>query len=84
MTEQQQAAHRAKLADIVATTLDLPPDAVTDGLSSETSENWDSVRHLTLVLAVEDAFGITFDEAEIPELTSFAALLRAVAARAGR
>ena len=72
---------RARLADIVATILELPPDRVTDDLSSATSESWDSVRHLTLILAIEDAFGIQFDEIEIPVLTSLSALLRAVEER---
>jgi acyl carrier protein len=75
---------RDKLVDIVAVTFDLPTEAVTDGLSSETNEAWDSVRHLTLILAVEDAFGIQFNEAELLGLTNFSALLRAIEARGAR
>jgi len=75
---------RDQLVDIVAVTFDLPIEAVTDGLSSETDEAWDSVRHLTLILAVEDTFGIQFDEAELLGLTNFSALLRAIEARGAR
>jgi acyl carrier protein len=83
MTGRAVSPTRSKLADIVAATLDVPVEEVGDTLSSETSESWDSIRHLTLILAVEDAFGVTFDERQIPELVSFPALLRAVEARGG-
>jgi len=83
MTGKTALLARTKLADIVATTLELPIDMIDDALSSETAESWDSIRHLTLILAVEDAFGFTFDELQIPELTSFPNLLRAVEARIG-
>jgi acyl carrier protein len=39
---------------------------------------------LMLILAVEEAFGIEFGEAELVNLTSFPALLAAVETRAGR
>ena len=72
---------RTRVRDIVALTLDVPVEAVTDELSADTNDEWDSVRHLTLILAIEDAFGIQFDEIEIPVLTSLSALLRAVEER---
>jgi acyl carrier protein len=81
MIGKAESSARAKLADIVSITLDLPLERIDDTLSSETAESWDSIRHLTLILAVEDAFVFTFDERQISELTSFPVLLRAVEAR---
>ncbi len=81
MTSPDSASVTAKLVEIVSTVIEVPPEAVDDRLSSETAEAWDSVRHLTLILAVEDAFGITFDESQIAELTNFAALRAAVEQR---
>jgi acyl carrier protein len=78
------SAVRDRLTDIVATILEVPPELVTDDFSAASSENWDSVRHLNLVLAVEDAFGVLFDEKEIAGLNSFAALLRSLEAQVGR
>jgi len=75
---------RLKLADLVAATLELPVEQVHDRLSSDTSESWDSVHHLMLILAVEDAFGIHFDEAELLSLTNFRDLLATVETRAAR
>ncbi|MGD2047603.1 MAG: acyl carrier protein [Gemmatimonadota bacterium] len=39
--------------------------------SPETIEQWDSVAHLSLVLALEGDFAVQFDIEEIPELVSF-------------
>jgi acyl carrier protein len=75
---------RSKLVDLVATTLDLPSDRVDDNLSSDTNEAWDSVRHLMLILAVEETFGIEFGEAELLSLTNFRALLTSIETRIGR
>lgn len=73
---------RIKLADLVATTLEIPIDQVHDGLSSDSSEAWDSIHHLMLILAVEDTFGVHFAEAELLNLTNFRDLLAVVEKRA--
>ena len=53
-------------------------DSVSESDSTENIEAWDSVRHLSLIMAVEDHFGFTFDAAEIQTLTSVKALHEAV------
>jgi acyl carrier protein len=72
---------KAKLVDVVATALELRADEVTDDLSSDTCMSWDSLRHLRLVLSVEDAFAVSFGEDEIISLTSVSAFLGALLER---
>jgi acyl carrier protein len=81
MTLNEVSAIKPKLLDIVAAVLELPSVSVTDALSSDNCDSWDSMRHLRLVLAVEDGFGVSFDEDEIATLTSVSALLNAIAGR---
>lgn len=71
----------AKLADILATVLDVPLASLGRDSSPATIEHWDSIAHLRLILAVEEAFGVMFDEAEIPELNSFGVIADTLAAR---
>ncbi|GIW73800.1 MAG: hypothetical protein KatS3mg103_0322 [Phycisphaerales bacterium] len=54
----------------------VPPDA-----TPETTESWDSIAHLNIVMALESAFGVTFDPQEIPELTSPREIARRVEGR---
>jgi acyl carrier protein len=56
------------LADVIKNVLDI--DSVSEDDSIETIKSWDSLRHLNLVIAIEEHFRITFDPDEIPELTS--------------
>jgi len=59
----------------------LETDNISEYDSVETIRTWDSVRHLRLVLAIEETFGITFDAAEIPELITVPAIEAAIAGR---
>ncbi len=57
-------------------------DDLTESDSATTIPSWDSVRHLSLILALEERFGVTFDTDEIPELISVRAIADALARRA--
>lgn len=43
----------------------------TNGLRYQDVETWDSVGHMTLVAALEDAFDISLDTDDIIDLSSF-------------
>jgi len=43
----------------------------TKGLKYQGIEEWDSVGHMALIAAIEDAFGITMDTDDIIDLSSF-------------
>lgn len=45
---------------------------IDDDSSMDTIEEWDSLNHLKLVLALEDECGISFTEEESVEILSFA------------
>ena len=38
--------------------------------SPDTVENWDSLKHMNLILALEEEFNITFSDEEIVEMLS--------------
>ena len=61
--------------------LDMPVTEIHDGFSVETAGNWDSIHHLNLVMALEDAFGVSFSSSEITGLQSYRAIEQALAAR---
>ena len=49
----------------------IPPD-----LEQEDLENWDSLQHLNLMLALEQEFGVTLDVDDLATLTSVPAILK--------
>jgi citrate synthase len=62
------------VADVVASTFGIPASTVTDALAFQQSREWDSLNHISLMLSLEEAFDVTFDDDEIVEMTSVAAI----------
>lgn len=57
----------------------IPEEDITDDSSPTSIERWDSLKHMQLVMALEDDLGIQFPDEVIPELVSVAAIKTAVA-----
>jgi acyl carrier protein len=71
-----------RIRNVMAAVFDVPAKEITDDASPHDIKGWDSVKHMNLVLALEDEFDIHFEEAEIPSLVNFriiAATVRAYA-----
>jgi acyl carrier protein len=59
----------------MAQVFDVPNESINNDSSPDTIENWDSVNHMNLVLALEQAFGISFEPDEIIEMMNFELIL---------
>lgn len=68
-------AHFDKLCEIIALTFGVPADGITPDTTRDDVPAWDSVGHLNLMLALEDAFGVTLDIEDMTALTSVPAIL---------
>jgi acyl carrier protein len=71
----------ARIREVMAGVLDVAPETIGDGFARANTSRWDSLNHLRLVTALEEAFGIRFTMREVPELARFAAIREAVAGR---
>jgi len=58
--------------------LEIPEEQATPDLSINSVENWDSLGHLNLILAIEEEFNVKFLTKEIPELNSIKIITEAV------
>ena len=61
-----------KLRRVMATVLAVPPDAIGPDASKDTLKVWDSLKHMNLVLALEQAFGVEIPDEDAAEITSYA------------
>lgn len=59
-----------KLIQSFAETLQIEPERVTDDLSYNAIAEWDSVGHMALIAALEEAFGVMLDTDDIIDLSS--------------
>jgi acyl carrier protein len=46
----------------------VPVDQISAASSAQTLDNWDSIQHLNLVLAVEEKFGLQLSPEEIEQM----------------
>jgi acyl carrier protein len=52
----------------------IPADRISAESSPETIENWDSMQHLNLVLAIEEKFGVQLDPEDIEKMKDIGAV----------
>ena len=64
-----------KLKNVVATVLNVDVSRIDANASSDTIESWDSLRHMNLVLALEDEFGVSLPDEDAANATSYPLLV---------
>lgn len=64
-----------KLKNVLATVLNVDVSRIDANASSDTIESWDSLRHMNLVLALEDEFGVSLPDEEAANATSYPLLV---------
>lgn len=53
---------------------EIDPQSIDSSSSPENVERWDSLKHMQLIMALEDEFGIQFPDEKIPDLVSYDAI----------
>jgi acyl carrier protein len=71
----------SKLKQILAEIFELDSSTIGDTTSIENVELWDSLQHFSMVLSVEQEFGVRFSDEEIGELLSYDRLRSALAGK---
>jgi acyl carrier protein len=60
-----------RIRDVLSAVFRLAPAAIGEDLSSDSLDAWDSLKHMQVVVALEQEFGVEFEDEEIPRLLSF-------------
>jgi len=74
---------RARIILLVATALETSVDELNPDSSPDTVDTWDSSRHLNLIVALEDAFGIEISDEQVFSMLTLEAVLATVLGLAG-
>jgi acyl carrier protein len=59
------------LKQVMATMLNIDPAEINAESSMDTIASWDSLRHMNLVLALEEEFGVQIPDEEAANITSY-------------
>ena len=71
-----KVAERIKI--VMSAVFEIPVKQIKDDSSPETIGSWDSLKHMNLVVALEEEFGITFDDQEIYEMLNYSLILNII------
>jgi acyl carrier protein len=63
---------------LVADVLGMDPDEVSDDLSRDTADNWDSLNHLRIVTAIEQEFAVSLSMDDIQDARDVSDLVEIV------
>lgn len=61
----------AALKRVMGAVLGVDPSTITAETSSDTVKAWDSIRHMTLILAIEEEFKVSIPDEEAADVTSY-------------
>jgi acyl carrier protein len=70
-----------RIKEVMAEVLEIDPATIGEGFQREGAPSWDSMNHLRMVSALEEAFGIRFTMREVGEMERFDTIRRLVAER---
>jgi acyl carrier protein len=59
-----------RIAMVLSGALSVPLEEVDDSFTPERTDRWTSLAHLTVIMALEEEFGVTFADDEAVELLS--------------
>ena len=55
--------------------MEIPVEKINEDSSPDTIAEWDSLKHMNLILALEEEFGVQFGDEEIVEMLSIELIL---------
>ncbi len=65
----------AKLQDIMASTLEIDPGSITENATMDDIEEWDSLGHVHIMVALEQTFDLYMDVEDFAEMNSVKSIL---------
>lgn len=60
-----------QIKNVMSAVLEVPVEEINEDSSSDIIENWDSLKHLNLILALEDEFDISIPNEEVGNMVNF-------------
>jgi len=61
---------KERVVEIVSQVMNVPIEQLDEDSSPDTIENWDSLKHMNLILALEEKFAVAFSDDEVIEMLS--------------
>ena len=70
---------KERVLKVFSQVMNVPVDVISINSSPDTISEWDSLKHMNLILALEEEFKIQFNDAQIVEMLSIGDLVDTIA-----
>ena len=60
-----------RIKNIMSAVFEIPEEQIKDNSSPDTIESWDSLKHMNLIIALEEEFEVEFTDNEIYEMMNY-------------
>jgi len=60
-----------RIKKVMSAVFEVPVEKINDKSSPDTIESWDSLKHMNLVVALEEEFGVHFNDENIVEIMNY-------------
>ncbi len=60
-----------RIKNIMSAVFEIPEEQIKDNSSPDTIESWDSLKHMNLIIALEEEFEVEFTDNEIFEMMNY-------------
>ena len=60
-----------RIKDTMAAVFNIPVKKISNASSRDNIKNWDSIKHLQLIMALEEEFNVTIDEEHAAEMLNY-------------
>jgi acyl carrier protein len=60
-----------RIKDVMAAVFEVPVDEINDDSSPDNVKSWDSLKHMNLIVALEEEFRVQFTDEEMVEMMNY-------------
>ena len=64
-----------RIKNVLSAVFDIPVQEINDNSSTDTIDSWDSLKHMNLIIALEEEFNITIPDTEVGNMLTFGLVL---------
>lgn len=62
---------KQRIKQVMSAVFEVPEESINDDASGDTIETWDSLRHLNLILGLEEEFEVSIPDEEVGNLMNY-------------
>ena len=73
-----------KIKAVMSAVFDVDAESIDDNSSPDTIANWDSLRHMSLIVGLEEEFGVNFTEDDISTMLNYKLIALTIAEHANK